>query len=421
MFLVLFCSLGNGQGKEPQKLDHSDITKPEFFPILPWEPQHGWKKPFVNRGENGLESIADCNFNMAGFVLPGDLPKCRQLGLGAILFPSDPDFDSAKVYLKAWKNLSDAEIDRRVKSMVKAAGSNPAIKGFYIMDEPGVEDFPALGKAVAAVKKYAPGKMAYINLYPNYATIGAPDTSQLGTANYTEYLERFVSEVKPQFISYDNYMVQMSGDLTNKAKASRYFSNLLEVRRVAQKHRLPFLNIVTSNQIRPFSTPPSPANLLYQAYTTLAAGYRGVTWFTYYQNGYVHGPIDADNRKTLTWHWLKEVNREIATLAPVMSRLTSTGVYFSAPAPFEKLPLLPGKLVESVSCPESLMIGEFKHQVGGSYVMIVNLSLERSARFNLKTHHSTMQIVSAADGLKTPFNKDGQWLVAGQGILLALE
>src|SRR5437762_12535538 len=99
------------------------------------------------------------------------------------------------------------------------------------MGEPSVKDFPVLGKAVAAVKKYAPGKLAYINLFPDYATLGAKDTSQLGTSNYTDYLERFVAEVQPQCLSYDNYMVQFSMDLRDRGMAAGYFRNLLEVRR----------------------------------------------------------------------------------------------------------------------------------------------------------------------------------------------
>jgi hypothetical protein len=55
--------------------------------------------------------------------------------------------------------------------------------------------------------------------------------------------------------------------------------------------------------------------------------------------------------------------------------------------------------------------------------MIVNLSLERSAKFTLKTAqpHTSIQIVSAIDGSFSPFDqKDGLWLVAGQGVLLKL-
>jgi hypothetical protein len=409
-------------GETGNRLAFGDITRPDFFPILPWDPYHGWSKPFVENRLNGLESIADCNFNMAGFVQPRDLRRCEKLHLGAIVLPDDNDTTSP-AYQREWKKLSDEGIERRIMQIIRAAGKSPAIKGYFIFDEPGVVDFPALGKAVAAVKKHAPGKLAYINLFPDYATLGSPDRSQLGTSNYTEYLERFVAEVNPQVISYDNYMVQYSDDLKNADKAASYYHNLLEVRRVAQKHHLPCLNIVSINQIRPPAPIPSPANLQFQAYTTLAAGYRGVTWYNYFGPGYKYTAIDSAGRKTLTWIYLRDVNSQIAALAPVMSRLTSTGVFFSAPGPVDSLPLLPGNLVETVTCPTPVMVGEFKHSNGDSYVMVVNLSLERSAKFTLKTTQpcDSIKIVSAVDGSLSEFDqKGGLWLVAGQGALLAL-
>lgn len=409
-------------GASERRLDFSDITKPDFFPILPWSPYHGWKPPFVEHRQNGLESVADCHFNMAGFVWPRDLRRCEQLGLGALVLVPDQD-PSSPPYQRAWRRLSDAEIERRIRQLIRAAGKSPALKGYFIMDEPGIRDFPALGKAVAAVKKHAPGKLAYINLFPDYATLGAPDMSQLGTSNYTEYLERFVAEVRPQVISYDNYMVQYSDDLRDRNKAASYYRNLLEVRRVAQAHQLPCLNIVSANQIRPNTPIPSPANLQFQAYTTLAAGYRGVTWYNYYGPGYKHTPIDPADRKTLTWVYLRDINSQVAALAPVMSRLSSTGVFFSTPAPVEGLPVLPGGLVEAVSCPTPVMVGEFRHANGEAYAMIVNLSLERSARFTLQAvpPRETVQVVSAVDGTLSAFDqKNGLWLTAGQGVLLAL-
>jgi hypothetical protein len=399
-----------------------DITQPDFFPILPWDPYHGWSKPFVEHQPNGLESIADCHFNMAGFVQPRDLRRCEKLHLGAILLPADDDTTSPS-YRREWKKLSDEEIERRIKQVIRAAGKSPAIKGYYIMDEPGVVDFPALGKAVAAVKKHAPGKLAYINLFPDYATLGAPDRSQLGTSNYTEYLERFVAEVNPQVISYDNYMVQFSEDLKSVAKAASYYHNLLEVRRVAQRHQLPCLQIVSANQIRPPTPIPSPANLQFQAYTTLAAGYRGVTWYNYFGPKYKYAAIDPEGRKTLTWNYLRDINSQVAALAPVMSHLTSTGVFFSAPAPVDNLPLLPGNLVEAVACLTPVMVGEFRNVKGDAYVMVVNLSLERSAKLTLTTRQpcDSIKIVSAVDGSLSAFDqKSGLWLVAGQGVLLAL-
>ncbi len=410
--------------KEPSPFNFCDISKPDFFPVLPWDPYHSWSVPNIERTtSNGLESIADCNFNMAGFVLPRDLRLCRKLNLGAIMLPRDPAFTNVQ-YIFDWKKLSDAEIDRRVKNNIDGAGSNPAIVGYFITDEPGASDFPALAKAVAAVKKYAPGKMAYINLFPDYATLGAPDTSQLGTATYTEYLERFVNEVHPQFLSYDNYMVEYSRDLKDRATATSYYRNLLEVRRVAQKYHLPYLNIVAANQIRPEFTVPSPANLSFQAYTTLAAGYRGVTWYTYYSQGYHYAPMDDAGHKTAIWSYLSAVNRQVLGLAPIMSRLESTGVFFTAPTPADNLPQLPGQIVQTATSPTPLMIGEFAGPNNQPYVMVVNLSLESSAKFNLKLAKAgaTLKIVSPMDRSTSAFDStNGLWLAAGQGVLLRVD
>jgi len=195
------------------------------------------------------------------------------------------------------------------------------------------------------------------------------------------------------------------------------------VRRVAQKHRLPYLNIVCCNQIRPGTPIPSPAGLLFQAYTTLAAGYRGVTWYTYYSRGYHYASIDNAGKKTQTWAYLKEVNRQIAALAPILSRLESTGIYFSSPAPADNLPSLPGELVESVSSPTPLMVGEFKDADGQRYAMVVNLSLEATTHFTLKTGPATQSIrlVSTIDGSLSPLKSPCDlWLPAGQGALLLL-
>jgi hypothetical protein len=404
-------------------LDYSDITKPEFFPILTWDPQHGWTKPFTEHPKNGLEAIAECNFNMAGFVFPEDLKKCQKLGMGAIVLPaSQSDFTNFE-YFRIWSKLSDEEIDARIKKVVREAGSNPAVKGFFIVDEPHVREFAGLAKAVAAVKKYAPGKLAYINLFPDYATLGAGDLSQLGTTSYTEYLERFVNEVHPQAISYDNYMVQESRDMKDPATAASYYRNLLDVRRVAQKYHLPFLNIVSSNQIRPHTPIPSPENLLLQAYTTLAAGYRGVTWYTFYSRGYHYAPIDNDGNRTLTFEYLKEVNRQVATLAPILCTLESTGVFFTKPVPVADLPALPGKLIESVTSSTPVMIGEFAGAQAEHYAIVVNLSLEATTNVKIQmvaaTGHHSLKIISAVDRSISDYDRKlGLWLNPGQGMLL---
>jgi hypothetical protein len=283
--------------------------------------------------------------------------------------------------------------------------------------------FPRLSKAVKYIRKYAPGKMTYINLFPDYATLGAKSQSQLETDSYQEHLDRFVAEVGPGVLSYDNYMVQYSDDLEDSSHAASYFHNLLSIRNTALHYGLPFWNIVSANQIRPWTTIPSPANLSFQAYTSLAAGARGVTWYTYYARGYGYAPVGMDGERTQTWYYLREVNRQLGVLGPVMNRMETTGVYFSQPAPVGELPGLPGKLVTELTGPVPLMLGEFRGHDGTDYVMVVNLSLERSARveISLRDPDRKFRVISSADGraLEPDPEKD-LWLVAGQGLLLKI-
>lgn len=423
--LLLVMTVLTGNETTAQQKNPEPIKIPEgFYPLLPWD--------FIVPGDS-LTYIADCNFTMAGFVRPYDIKRVEKLGLKAII---NIYFSVGGKYQPEWewRNLSDEEIVRKVKMMIDSTGNSDAVIGYYLMDEPSALSFPALGKAVAAVKKYAPGKLAYINLFPSdeYKGNGTLETdprySQCGTNTYAEYLERFVNEVKPQFISYDNYMVQNSLDFKDKTNV-RYYTNLLEIRRIALKYELPYWNIVPSRQVYPANTIPSFPSLLFHAYTSLAAGYDGISWWKYKGRITNYSPIDNEQNKSVTWYYLKEVNRQILTLGPLMNQLTSTGVFFTSLVSDVTFPGLPGKIVESLKSDEPMMVGEFISGTGTRYVMIVNLSLERSVKFTFSTKTATekISIISATydHSLKPRIiamdmdgHKNGLWLTAGEGVLI---
>jgi len=397
-----------------QSTDHHTPPDPfdNTFPILSWDLPH-WSAASFSDADHGLASLAQCGFNTAAFVRPQHLAEVERLHLKCILAAQD--------FPIPWRKLSDQQIEATVKRLVDEAHGSPAVAGYFLADEPGEPDFAALGKAVATVKKLAPGKLAYINLFPDYATLGAPDLSQLGTTSYADYLEQYVRQVHPQFLSYDNYRIPYSLDQKKPAIASDYYTNLLEVRRVAMEHDLPFWNIVSSNQITPTASVPSPANLLLQAYTTLASGATGLTWYTYYSPGYAHAPVDKQGYRTATWSYLKMVNDQVKVLGPLLRPLKSTGVYFTPPQPAPALPKLPGAWVQTIDCPTPLMIGEFVAPKGERYAMVVNLSLTDSAQFKLTPRNAKapVQQISPVDGaLLSPEPGNAFSLVAGQGVLL---
>ena len=231
---------------------------PEEFVILPW----GW-----TAGDSTIfKDIYDCGFNLAGFVSSGDLEKVSTAGLKAILSETSTYVGDAE------SALSEGEIIKRVNELALKTSENSAVFGYYLRDEPGTSVFAGLKRWKDAWAKASPRALAYINLFPNYAS----NDKQLQAESYEDYLEKYVSAVKPSFISYDNYSLMADGSIRKG-----YFENLGAVRAIALKNNIPFWNIVLSNSHFNYAD-PSYQGLCFQLYTTLAYGGRGISYFTYF-------------------------------------------------------------------------------------------------------------------------------------------
>jgi hypothetical protein len=70
------------------------------------------------------------------------------------------------------------------------------------------------------------------------------------------------------------------------------------------------------------------------------------------------------------------------------------------------------------------MAGEFQDEHGHDYVMLVNLSLQKSANIKISTvkSYEAKQVLSAEDGRLLPLDEEnGHWLLAGHGVLIKFE
>ncbi|MGI6296537.1 MAG: hypothetical protein ACOX3G_10665 [Armatimonadota bacterium] len=396
LFIILIGLAANvaaAQGKEMRMLNASE------FAILPWGSTTG--------DQSVYDTIRDCGFNLAGFVTVDELDKVNKAGLqclvrDASIHAGDPQ-----------TQLSQAEIDERVQAVVKRVAGNPAVYGYYLRDEPNASVFPGLGRWAAAVEKADPGKMAYINLFPNYASAGA-----LGTETYDKHLEEYVKQVKPKFISYDHYALMDDGSLRGS-----YFQNLESIRAAALKNNIPFWNIVLSNAHFNYAE-PSPAGFRFQLYTTLAYGAKGISYFTYFAphvGNYRLAPIDQFGHKTPTWDMLREVNLQLHKLGPVYITLKSVNVFHHPVVPDGCRGIESSKFIESVTGP-SMLVGEFVDPDGQPYAMIVNTSLHNSTPFQVKfKEEGTIYRVSPYTGQTALWHGEDCWLAAGQGMLLCLK
>lgn len=374
------------------------MLRPEEFAILPW----GWTPGDLK----ALEEIRDCGFNLAGFVAPEHLDLVSLAGLKCIV--SDPSTHVGD----AEAALSEEEIAKRVQALSQRVGKHKAVFGYYLRDEPGAGAYAGLGKWAAAYRKAAPEALAYINLFPNYAS-----PAQMGVPTYEEYLEKFVQTVKPSFISYDHYALMDDGSLRPS-----YFPNLEAVRSAALRHNLPFWNIVLGNAHFHYAE-PTEAGLRFQLYTTLAYGGRGISYFTYFTpatGNYRLAPIDQFGNKTPTWEMLRRVNLQIHRLAPTYLKLKSVNVFHHPEAPAGCGGIQTSKFLSDVNG-GSLLVGEFEGPEGRPHVIVVNKDLRRSASFGVRPKSAgKIMHVNAYTGVIEPWAGENNWLAAGQGMLLVL-
>lgn len=113
--------------------------------------------------------ICEAHFNLvigtSGFGAEEQVRVCESLGLKVLISADDP---------------------------ATPLPNGTACWGYSLSDEPRTAAFPALAARVASLREQKPGRLGYINLFPNYAGPG-----QMGANSYEEYLRNFVETVKP--------------------------------------------------------------------------------------------------------------------------------------------------------------------------------------------------------------------------------
>lgn len=366
IFAVVEASLG--ENKEPQGAKEADARTWKIgAPIVTY-----WAGPgFISTPmtESAAQQLSEGGWNVA-WCREKELDLVGKHGLRAQL--NDPLLSPATLDDPQRRPALDALIDR--------VRTHPALYSYFLGDEPGARNFPAMGRLVAYLREKDPAHTAYINLFPTGAT-----TQQLGTQGdtvtaYKGYLRQFVEIARPSLLSYDHYQFQADRD------SSDYFLNLALMRRAARDAGLPFLNIVQACTWRPSMREPGESEMRYLVYTTLAYGAQGISYYVYYHPGHTPGIATEDGMPTAVYQWLKPLNRDFLAIASQVQPLESLGVYHAGMMPPGAEPLLedmafrfdppipavafqPGNLVRG------FLLGTFGPTVKGTptHAIVVNL------------------------------------------------
>ncbi|MBN2269189.1 MAG: hypothetical protein JXN61_01155 [Sedimentisphaerales bacterium] len=271
-------------------------------------------------------------------------------------------------------SLDDPKRREQLDALIARVGKHPALYSYYLIDEPNASLFPALGRLVAYLRACDPAHLAYINLFPTYAS-----NEQLGTKGdvvtaYKEHLRLYVEQAKPALISYDHYQFRLKDD------SDQYFLNLAMIRRAAQDAAVPFLNIVQTCTWAPNAMRvPNADELRYLVYSTLAYGAQGISYYVYACANHHGSIVGLDGVPGPLYHALKSYNREFAAIAAELQPLRSLGVYHTSmrepgcePPPAD----LPFRIdsLNSPAGPRGFLLGCFGAKDKPTHVIVANLN-----------------------------------------------
>ncbi len=237
--------------------------------------------------------------------------------------------------LLAPASLEDPAKLQKLEGLIARVQNHPALYSYFITDEPNAAAFASLGRLAAFLREHDPAHLAYINLFPTYAT-----NEQLGNQGdvvtaYAAHLQQYLQTVKPSLISYDHYQFSTSGD------SGQYFLNLALIRQAARTAGVPFLNIVQACTWTPSMRVPEPDEMRYLLYTTLAYGAQGISYYVYCCAGHTGGIAAADGTPTPLYSALKDLNREFVAIARELQPMSSLAVYHLGMLPQGTQPLPP--------------------------------------------------------------------------------
>jgi hypothetical protein len=354
------------------------------LPATSWRPKEFlitfWSPPPAQ--DKALAAVKAEHYNLTWVPVEG-LDAAARHGLRALL-TSD---------LLSPAHLEDPAKREQLDAFIRRVKDHPALDGYYLTDEPGMGAFAALGKLVAYLRERDAAHVAYINLLPSYATqvqlavsddvaarkrVGFPQNFAGTGANvktiaaYRAYLKRFVEVVQPDLLSYDHYHFLKTGD------GAQYFLNLALVRETALDAHKPFLNIVQASTVEPVWRRPNAAELRWLAFTTLAYGGRGISYFTYWGPA-SYGGLYQDGTPTPLAGEVATLNAEIARIGTALLPLESAAVYHTPPLPLGTTSF-PADAPVRITSPGELVLGLFEKHGRATAFLVVNRDYRQEAQ-----------------------------------------
>lgn len=279
-------------------------------------------RPYA-RTEAHVKDVADCGIDFV-VCMDNDRPALdlfHKYGVGAIVSGIVPGWwggDGSNA-----GKLADTNPMEKYEAASASFVDHPAIWGIDVGDEPSALDFPYYGRVIDYVNRAFSNQFAYLNLYPNYASVSgnnAQETvNQLGTATYAEHIRRYCECVPSDYLCYDFYLYSIN--------VAKHYENLRVVADACRNTGRSMWIVLQVNSHRPEEW-MSENNLRFQAYTSMAFGAENIIWACYTAGWWHNQVLDDQGNQTEQYGKLKRVNAQIRTIADEYMKYRRVSTHF---------------------------------------------------------------------------------------------
>lgn len=287
-----------------------------------------------------------------------------------------------------WSIVHDERVngtDQQLAEMVAQYKNHPGLAGYYIKDEPNLNQLDAAAAIYKKILQLDPVHIPHVNLLPEIEGIDFEN----------QYLQGWVNKVGRhdlKYLSLDAYPFNAQGTISDP-----YYHFLDRLRRVALANE----NIKTSAYLQSVGISgkyrrPNAHEMRFNVYSMLSYGVKYPVWFTYFTpqdnawEQFTEAIIGRNGQKTDLYAPFQTLNREIHGLRGYLKRLQTDAVYHTGVVPDLAEPLPINYFLQPQNPSDNLIIAQMKDwnvPGGQNYAMIVNKSLTQTKDIVINIDH----------------------------------
>lgn len=323
-----------------------------------------------------------------------------------------------KTVMGGFQNEFPTIDESAVANRVHNLKNKKMIEGYYVWDEPLMQNLSQVRRLRDLIKKNDPNRLAFSCMLPSYGYYSWTDGS------YKRYVDAYLSTINPEIVSFDYYPFKKA---TDSLTMNTMWQDMGYIRKKALELKKPFWFYFQACAITPATDIPIDIpRMKAQIYASMAYGVKGLSYYMTSPGGAL---LDGAYQKTTLYNDIKNLNSEVKALGNFLYNKSSEKIYQTSIGVGGERKYFLDYINESTllkSAPKNLVLGVFGDGSAKKYILITNLKHNNAVQgivtlqksMNITLYDKKTGVETTLDAASDSFNIN---LTAGEAALFILQ